>query len=288
MSGNDPKDITGLLAEIGRNLTKEFDKLGKAQPVFNIVVKNSMVKGSNLLSFCDLDGICGGNVVIEDSFVEGINVATIDHTYRDATDRLSLAASEIQNEKETHEKLRRENERQAKNKHDNPKARNAVQSNKKAKIIGIYLGMTNSAAAVMQGNKPVIIPNAEGISPYGKAFPSYVAFTKDGKMLTGELARRQAVTNPEGTAYAFNRKMGTDYKYNIRGKDYKPQGLSAFLLQKIKLDSEEFLGENVEKAVITVPAYFNENQRQAIKDAGEIAGLEVVRIISGSTAASLA
>ncbi len=157
-----------------------------------------------------------------------------------------------------------------------------------AKIIGIDLGTSNSAAAVMQGNRPVIIPSAEGTSLGGKAFPSYVAFTKDGQRLVGEPARRQAVTNTEGTAYAFKRKMGTDYKYSLRGKDYRPQELSAFLLQKIKQDAEAFLGDKVEKAVITVPAYFNDNQRQATKDAGEIAGLEVVRIINEPTAASLA
>jgi molecular chaperone DnaK len=157
-----------------------------------------------------------------------------------------------------------------------------------AKIIGIDLGTSNSAAAVMQGNRPVIIPSAEGVSLGGKAFPSYVAFTKDGQKLVGEPARRQAVTNAEGTAFAFKRKMGTDYKYSIRGKDYRPQELSAFLLQKIKQDAEAFLGDKVEKAVITVPAYFNDNQRQATKDAGEIAGLEVVRIINEPTAASLA
>lgn len=157
-----------------------------------------------------------------------------------------------------------------------------------AKIIGIDLGTSNSAAAVMQGNRPVIIPSAEGVSLGGKAFPSYVAFTKDGQRLVGEPARRQAVTNIEGTAYAFKRKMGTDYKYSLRGKEYRPQELSAFLLQKIKQDAEAFLGDKVEKAVITVPAYFNDNQRQATKDAGEIAGLEVVRIINEPTAASLA
>ncbi len=157
-----------------------------------------------------------------------------------------------------------------------------------AKIIGIDLGTSNSAAAVMQGNRPVIIPSAEGVSLGGKAFPSYVAFTKDGQRLTGEAARRQSVTNTEGTAYAFKRKMGSDYKYNLRGKDYRPQELSAFLLQKIKQDAEAFLGDKVDKAVITVPAYFNDNQRQATKDAGEIAGLEVVRIINEPTAASLA
>ncbi len=157
-----------------------------------------------------------------------------------------------------------------------------------AKIIGIDLGTSNSAAAVMQANRPVIIPSAEGISLGGKAFPSYVAFTKDGQRLVGEPARRQAVTNPEGTVTAFKRKMGTDYRYKLHGKEYRPQELSAFLLQKIKQDAEAFLGDKVEKAVITVPAYFNDNQRQATKDAGEIAGLEVVRIINEPTAASLA
>jgi molecular chaperone DnaK len=157
-----------------------------------------------------------------------------------------------------------------------------------AKIIGIDLGTSNSAAAVMQATRPVIIPSAEGISLGGKAFPSYVAFTKDGQRLVGEPARRQTVTNTEGTVTAFKRKMGTDYRYNLRGKEYRPQELSAFLLQKIKQDAEAFLGEKVEKAVITVPAYFNDNQRQATKDAGEIAGLEVVRIINEPTAASLA
>lgn len=157
-----------------------------------------------------------------------------------------------------------------------------------SKIIGIDLGTSNSAASIMQGNRPVIIPAAEGTSIGGKAFPSYVAFTKEGERLVGEPARRQAVTNPEGTETAFKRKMGTDYKYNLREKDYRPQELSAFILQKIKKDSESFLGEKVEKAVITVPAYFNDNQRQATKDAGEIAGLEVVRIINEPTAASLA
>ncbi|MBE0521270.1 MAG: molecular chaperone DnaK [Candidatus Methanoperedenaceae archaeon] len=157
-----------------------------------------------------------------------------------------------------------------------------------AKIIGIDLGTSNSAAAVMQGDRPVIIQAAEGTSVGGKAFPSYVAFTKDGEKLVGEPARRQAVTNPEGTVTAFKRKMGSDFKYKLRDKEYRPQELSAFILQKIKKDSEAFLGEKVEKAVITVPAYFNDNQRQATKDAGEIAGLEVVRIINEPTAASLA
>jgi molecular chaperone DnaK len=156
------------------------------------------------------------------------------------------------------------------------------------KIIGIDLGTSNSAAAALEGGRPVIIPSSEGTSLYGKAFPSYVAFTKDGQRLVGEAARRQAVANPEGTASAFKRKMGTDYLYNIYGKAYKPQELSAILLQKIRADAEAFLGEPITKAVITVPAYFNDNQRQATKDAGEIAGLEVVRLVNEPTAACLA
>jgi molecular chaperone DnaK len=145
-----------------------------------------------------------------------------------------------------------------------------------AKIIGIDLGTSNSAAAVLIGGKPTIIPSAEGATVGGKAFPSYVAFTKDEEKLVGEPARRQAVSNPEGTIYAIKRKMGTDYKAAIRGKTFTPQQISAFILQKIKQDAEAFLGERVEKAVITVPAYFNDNQRQATKDAGTIAGLDVV------------
>jgi len=156
------------------------------------------------------------------------------------------------------------------------------------KIIGIDLGTSNTAAAVMEGGHVTIIPSAEGSSIGGKAFPSYVAFTKDGQMLVGEPARRQAVANPEGTLTAFKRKMGTDYKYSVRGKDFTPQQLSAFLLQKVKRDAEAFLGDKVEKAVITVPAYFNDNQRQATKDAGTIAGLEVVRLVNEPTAAALA
>jgi molecular chaperone DnaK len=158
----------------------------------------------------------------------------------------------------------------------------------KGKIIGIDLGTSNSAAAVVEAGRPTIIPSAEGTSLGGKAFPSYVAFTKDGQMLVGEPARRQAVSNPEGTVMAIKRKMGTDYKVRIFGKDYTPQQISAFILQKIKRDAEAFLGTKVEKAVITVPAYFNDNQRQATKDAGQIAGLEVVRIINEPTAAALA
>ncbi|MGC8586299.1 MAG: molecular chaperone DnaK [Candidatus Micrarchaeia archaeon] len=156
------------------------------------------------------------------------------------------------------------------------------------KIIGIDLGTSNSAAAVLEGGRPVIIPSSEGTTMYGKAFPSYVAFTKDGQRLVGEPARRQAVANPEGTVTAFKRKMGTDYVYKIFGKEYKPQELSAILLQKIKHDAEAFLGEEVKKAVITVPAYFDDNQRQATKDAGAIAGLEVVRLVNEPTAACLA
>jgi len=156
------------------------------------------------------------------------------------------------------------------------------------KIIGIDLGTSNSAAAVVLGGRPTIIPSVEGVTLYGKAFPSYVAITKEGDLLVGEPARRQAVLNPEGTVTAWKRKMGTDYKYVLHGKEYTPQQLSAFLLQKIKRDAEAFLGEPVKKAVITVPAYFNDNQRQATKDAGVIAGLEVVRIINEPTAAALA
>lgn len=157
-----------------------------------------------------------------------------------------------------------------------------------SKIIGIDLGTSNSAAAVVMGGRPVMIPAAEGTTVGGKAFPSYVAFTKGGELLVGEPAKRQAVNNPEGTVTGFKRKMGTDYKYRIYGKEYTPQQLSSLVLQKIKRDAEAFLGEPVEKAVITVPAYFNDNQRQATKDAGAIAGLDVVRIINEPTAASLA
>jgi molecular chaperone DnaK len=159
---------------------------------------------------------------------------------------------------------------------------------KKEKIIGIDLGTSNSAAAVLVGGKPTIIPSAEGATQYGKAFPSYVAFTKDGQRLVGEPARRQAVTNPENTISAIKRSMGTDHKVKVLGKEYTPQEISAFILQKIKKDAESFLGEPVNKAVITVPAYFNDNQRTATKDAGTIAGLEVVRLVNEPTAASLA
>jgi molecular chaperone DnaK len=161
-------------------------------------------------------------------------------------------------------------------------------SGPRTKIIGIDLGTSNSAAAVMLGGRPTIIPSAEGTTVGGKAFPSYVAFTKDGQMLVGEPARRQAVSNPDGTIMAIKRKMGTDYKVNVYGREFTPQQISAFILQKIRGDAEAFLGEKIQKAVITVPAYFNDNQRQATKDAGAIAGLEVVRIINEPTAASLA
>jgi len=156
------------------------------------------------------------------------------------------------------------------------------------KVIGIDLGTSNSAAAVMMGGKPTIIPAAEGATVGGKAFPSVVAFTKDGDLLVGEPARRQAVTNPDNTIVAAKRKMGTDYVFKIQNKEYKPQQISSFILQKIKKDAEAFIGEPVQKAVITVPAYFDDNQRQATKDAGTIAGLDVVRIINEPTAASLA
>ena len=157
-----------------------------------------------------------------------------------------------------------------------------------AKIIGIDLGTSNSAAAVMMGGKPTLIPAAEGTTIGGKAFPSYVAISKDGDLIVGEPARRQAITNPDNTIVAAKRKMGTDHIFKVQGKEYKPQQISAFILQKIKKDSEAFLGEKIAKAVITVPAYFDDNQRQATKDAGTIAGLDVVRIINEPTAASLA
>jgi len=158
-----------------------------------------------------------------------------------------------------------------------------------ARAIGIDLGTSNSAAAAMEGDRPAIIPSAEGAGvASGKAFPSYVAFTKDGQRLVGEPARRQAAINPEGTIQAAKRKMGTDFKFNVFGKEYTPQQISAFILQKIKQDAEAYLGDSVNEAVITCPAYFNDNQRQATKDAGEIAGLKVLRIINEPTAACLA
>jgi len=158
-----------------------------------------------------------------------------------------------------------------------------------SKAIGIDLGTSNSAAAVVEGGRPKIIPSAEGAGvASGKAFPSVVAFTKDGQRLVGEPARRQAATNPEGTIQAAKRKMGTSFKYKVFGKEYTPQQISAFILQKIKQDAEAFLGDKVEEAVITCPAYFDDNQRTATKDAGEIAGLKVLRIINEPTAACLA
>ncbi len=156
------------------------------------------------------------------------------------------------------------------------------------KIIGIDLGTSNSAAAVVISGKPTVIPSSEGVSLGGKAFPSYVAFTKSGELIVGEPARRQALLNPEGTVYAAKRKMGSDFKFKVFGKEYTPQQISAYILQKIKRDAEQYLGEPVSEAVITVPAYFNDNQRQATKDAGAIAGLDVKRIINEPTAAALA
>src|SRR3989338_4801583 len=131
-----------------------------------------------------------------------------------------------------------------------------------AKVIGIDLGTSNSAASIMERGRPVIIPSAEGATLGGKAFPSYVAFTKDGQRLVGEPARRQASVNPEGTVMAAKRKMGTDHRFKIYGKEYTPQQISAFILQKIKQDAEAYLGTPVEEVVITCPAYFNDNQRQ--------------------------
>jgi molecular chaperone DnaK len=156
------------------------------------------------------------------------------------------------------------------------------------KIIGIDLGTSNSAAAVLVGGKPTIIPSAEGLTLGGKAFPSVVAFTKDGQRLIGEPARRQAISNPDRTITAIKRKMGTSYKVTIDGKDYTPQEISAMILRKIKEDASAYLGEEVTDVIITVPAYFNDNQRQATKDAGRIAGLNVKRLINEPTAAAVA
>jgi len=163
-----------------------------------------------------------------------------------------------------------------------------MSNEKRERILGIDLGTTNSAAAVVIGGKPTIIPSAEGATVAGKMFPSVVAFTKDGQLLVGEPARRQAITNPEGTIREIKRKMGTDYKVKVFGKEYTPQQISALILQKILRDSETYLGEKITKAVITVPAHFNDNQRQATIDAGEIAGLKVTRIVNEPTAAALA
>ena len=152
------------------------------------------------------------------------------------------------------------------------------------KIIGIDLGTTNSCVAVMEGGKPVVIANTEGV----RTTPSVVAFTKNGERLVGEPAKRQAVTNSERTISSIKRHMGSDYKVDIDGKKYSPQEISAMILQKLKADAESYLGEKVTEAVITVPADFNDAQRQATKDAGKIAGLDVKRIINEPTAAALA
>ena len=151
------------------------------------------------------------------------------------------------------------------------------------KIIGIDLGTTNSCVAVMEGGQPVVIANTEG----ARTTPSVVAFTKTGERLVGEPAKRQAVTNAEKTISSIKREMGTDHKVDIDGKKYSPQEISAMILQKLKADAEGYLGEKVTEAVITVPAYFNDAQRQATKDAGKIAGLDVKRIINEPTAAAL-
>ena len=153
-----------------------------------------------------------------------------------------------------------------------------------SKIIGIDLGTTNSCVAVMEGGQPTVIANAEG----SRTTPSVVAFTKDGERLIGQVAKRQAVTNPDRTVISIKREMGTSYKVNIDGKQYTPQDISAMILSKMKETAESYLGETVTQAVITVPAYFNDSQRQATKDAGRIAGLDVLRIINEPTAASLA
>ena len=152
------------------------------------------------------------------------------------------------------------------------------------KIIGIDLGTTNSCVAVMEGGEPVVIPNAEG----NRTTPSVVAFSKNGERLVGQIAKRQAVTNPEHTIISIKRKMGTNEKVNIDGDSFSPQEISAMVLQKLKTDAENYLGQKVTQAVITVPAYFSDSQRQATKDAGKIAGLEVLRIINEPTAAALA
>ena len=156
------------------------------------------------------------------------------------------------------------------------------------KVLGIDLGTTNSAAAIYEGGHATVIPSAEGPTMAGKMFPSVVAFTKDGQLLVGESAKRQATTNSEGTIFEIKRKMGTDYKVTVYGKEYTPQQVSAFILQKIKKDTEIYLGGTINKAVITVPAHFDDNQRQATKDAGEIAGFQVMRIVNEPTAACLA
>ena len=153
-----------------------------------------------------------------------------------------------------------------------------------SKVIGIDLGTTNSCVAVMEGSDPVVITNPDG----NRTTPSVVAFTKSGERLVGQVAKRQAVTNPDRTIQSIKREMGTDYKVKIDDKSYTAPEISAMILQKLKSDAEAYLGEKVSQAVITVPAYFTDAQRQATKDAGKIAGLEVLRIINEPTAASLA
>ena len=153
-----------------------------------------------------------------------------------------------------------------------------------AKIIGIDLGTTNSCVAVIEGGEAVVIPNAEG----ARTTPSVVAFSKTGERMVGQVAKRQAVSNPQRTISSIKRHMGSDYKVTIDGKSYSPQEISAMILQKLKIDAEAYLGEKITEAVITVPAYFTDAQRQATKDAGKIAGLEVKRIINEPTAAALA
>ena len=153
-----------------------------------------------------------------------------------------------------------------------------------SKIIGIDLGTTNSCVSVIEGGEAVVIPNAEG----ARTTPSVVAFSKDGERMVGNVAKRQAITNPERTIASIKRHMGSDYKVNIDGKAYTPQEISAIILQKLKSDAESYLGDKVTEAVITVPAYFTDAQRQATKDAGKIAGMEVKRIINEPTAAALA
>ncbi|MGI5823528.1 MAG: Hsp70 family protein, partial [Dethiobacteria bacterium] len=153
-----------------------------------------------------------------------------------------------------------------------------------SKIIGIDLGTTNCAVAVLEGGVPEIIPNAEG----SRLTSSVVAFTREGERIVGQVAKRQSITNPDRTVLSIKREMGTDFKAHINGQDYTPQEISAMILQKLKADAESYLGEKVTKAVITVPAYFSDSQRQATKDAGRIAGLEVERIINEPTAAALA
>ena len=153
-----------------------------------------------------------------------------------------------------------------------------------SKIIGIDLGTTNSCVAVLEGGEPVVIPNAEG----NRTTPSVVAFSKTGERMVGQVAKRQAVTNAERTVSSIKRHMGEDYHVTLNGKSYSPQEISAMILQKLKADAEAYLGQNVTEAVITVPAYFSDAQRQATKDAGKIAGLDVKRIINEPTAAALA